>query len=304
MKVLVLGGSGFIGSHVVDRLLTQGHTVRVFDRAPERFRPALPDVDYRFGDFADRATLAEALAGIEAVVHLISTSFPGTADRDPASDVQGNLIGALTLLDLMVSLDVRRIVFLSSGGTVYGIPEIIPIPESHPLRPISSHGIVKVAIEHYLGMYGRMRGLSTLAVRASNPFGPRQGHTGVQGVISTFLRRILMDEPIEIWGDGSVVRDYLHVVDLARLCGRAVETDHTGAVNAGTGIGISISGVVEEIEDVTGVRLEPVYRPGRALDVPCSILDTSRAREDFGWEPTIAFRQGLAETWDWMRTTQ
>src|ERR1700722_7131414 len=217
MNVLVIGGSGFIGSHVVDKLLAHRHSVRVFDRRPERFRAPLAGVDYRFGEFADEMTLVEALSGIDVVYHLVSTTVPGTADLDPKTDVRDNLIGTINLLESMQRLGLSRILFLSSGGTVYGIPEVVPIPETHALRPINSYGIVKAAIEHYLEMYRRTRGFSPVIVRASNPFGPRQAHSGVQGVISTFLRQILAGEPIEIWGDGAIVRDYLEVGDLSEL---------------------------------------------------------------------------------------
>ena len=188
------------------RCCRRGHGVRVFDRQAERFRAPLARVDYRFGDFSDRMALAEAMTGVDAVFHLVSTTFPGTADLDPKTDVRDNLIGTLHLIETMLSLNVNRLLFLSSGGTVYGIPDQVPIPETHPLRPVSSYGIVKAAIEHYLEAYRRSRGLSPVIIRASNPYGPRQGHSGVQGVISTFLSRIAAGEAIEIWGDGTVVQ--------------------------------------------------------------------------------------------------
>ena len=301
MKVLVLGGCGFIGSHVVDALLAKGQSVRVFDRAPERFRPALRGVDYRLGNFSDRMALIDALSGVDAVMHLVSTTFPGTADLDPKTDVIDNLAGTISLLDCMVSLGLSRILFLSSGGTVYGIPDAVPIPETHPLRPISSYGIVKVAIESYLDMYSRTRGLSPIIIRASNPYGPRQGHRGVQGVITTFLSRVLADEQIEIWGDGSVVRDYLHVSDLASLCATAICSKHVGPYNAGSGAGTSINGVLAVLRQVTGKPINPVYKPGRALDVPRSVLDISKARQDFDWLPNADLKKGVTETWKWMR---
>lgn len=301
MKVLVIGGSGFIGSHVVDKLLAHRHSVRVFDRRPERFRAPLTSVDYRFGEFADEMTLVEALSGIDVVYHLVSTTVPGTADLDPKTDVRDNLIGTINLLESMQRLGLTRILFLSSGGTVYGIPEVVPIPERHALRPISSYGIVKAAIEHYLEMYRRTRGFSPVIVRASNPFGPRQAHSGVQGVVSTFLRRILVGEPIEIWGDGSVVRDYLEVSDLAELCVRAGTSDREGAYNAGSGHGLSINEVVEALRKVTVSDFKVVYKPGRPIDVPRSVLDCSRAKNDFGWECKTGFESALRSTWDWLK---
>jgi UDP-glucose 4-epimerase len=301
MKVLVIGGSGFIGSHVVDKLLAYAHSVRVLDRQPERFRAPLPNVEYQFGEFADKMALVEALTGVDAVFHLLSTTFPGTADRDPKTDVQDNLIGTINLLESMDRLDLGRILFLSSGGTVYGIPETVPIPETHPLRPINSYGIVKASIEHYLEMYRRTRGFSPIVVRASNPFGPRQAHTGVQGVISTFLRRILAREPIEIWGDGSVVRDYFAVSDLAELCVRAGTSRREGAYNAGSGYGLSINEVIEAVRKVTGSDFETVYKPRRPVDVQRSVLDCFRAKRDFGWECETGFDSGLSNTWNWLK---
>jgi UDP-glucose 4-epimerase len=301
MKVLVIGGSGFIGSHVVDKLLAHRHSVRVFDRRPERFRAPLTGVDYRFGEFADEMTLVEALSGIDIVYHLVSTTVPGTADLDPKTDVRDNLIGTINLLESMQRLGLSRILFLSSGGTVYGIPEVVPIPETHALRPISSYGIVKAAIEHYLEMYRRTRGFSPVIVRASNPFGPRQAHSGVQGVVSTFLRRILVGEPIEIWGDGTVVRDYLEVSDLAELCVRVGTSASKGAYNAGSGLGLSVNEVVEAVRKVTGADVKVIYKPARPVDVPRSVLDCSRAKNEFGWECETGFDSGLSNTWNWLQ---
>ena len=300
MKVLVIGGSGFIGSHIVDSLLKHGHRVRVFDRQPERFRAPVSGVECQFGNFGDRMALIDALAGVDAVMHLVSTTFPGTADLDPKTDVLDNLGGTLSLMDAMIGMGLSRIQILSSGGSDYGPPDTVPVTETHPLRPINSYGIVKSAIEHYLEMYRRTRGLSPVSIRASNPYGPRQGHSGVQGVISTFLNRILADERVEIWGDGSVVRDYLHVADLAELCVLALQSEKTGPYNAGSGKGVALREIVEIISEVTGRDLEPHYKPGRAIDVPRSVLDVSRAQADFGWETKIGLRDGIAATYTWM----
>jgi UDP-glucose 4-epimerase len=244
--------------------------------------------------------LVEALTGVEAVYHLVSTTLPGTADLDVKTDIQDNLIGAINLLESMCGLGVQRILFLSSGGTVYGIPDIVPIPETHPLRPISSYGIVKASIEHYLEMYRRTRGISPIIVRASNPFGPRQAHSGVQGVVSTFLRQVLAGDPIEIWGDGSVVRDYFDVNDLAEFCARAGTARGEGAYNVGSGRGMSINEIVEAVRKVTGSDVEIIYKPARTIDVPHSVLDCSRAKKDFEWGCDADFDAALRKTWDWL----
>lgn len=301
MKILLLGGAGFIGSHVLDELRQAGHSLRVFGRDSDPWRAPIEGVDYRLGDFSDSPLLAEALVGIDVVVHLISTTVPNTSNLDPVADIRSNLINTVQLLQLMTVTGVRRIVYFSSGGTVYGVPTQLPIVESHALNPVCSYGVVKVAIEHYLGMYRHLHGLETLILRPSNPFGPRQGHSGVQGVIATFLAKILRDEPIVIWGDGSVKRDYLYVGDLARLCRVAIESGEEGVFNVGSGEGRTIREVVAGIEAVTGKKATIQYAGGRRFDVPEIVLDITKARKTFEWQPEVAFAEGLEKHFCWMR---
>jgi len=301
MKVLVLGGNGFIGSHVVDQLLAGGHRVRVFDRSPEHYREPLKQVEYRLGRFDDIFQVAEALQGMDAVCHLISTTVPGTSNLDPVADVQNNLVNTLSLLEQMWKKGLRRILYLSSGGTVYGNPESSPVCEDHPLKPISSYGIVKVAIENYLYMYQQLYGLQPVVLRPSNPYGPRQGHAGVQGLIGTLLVRAMACETLEIWGDGSIVRDYMHVGDLARLCVSALESNSCGVFNAGSGEGHSINQIIAMIRDMTGGTSEVRYKAARAFDVQEVVLDISRATAQFGWQPSVSLRDGIRDHLAWMR---
>lgn len=301
MKLLVLGGSGFIGSHVVDAALAKGHAVRVYDRAQERFRPTPAAVEFVQGDLSDTASLAEALMGIDMVFHLVSTTVPTTANLDPIADIQGNLVGTLRLLDLMRAQGVRRLLYLSSGGTVYGIPTMDPVPEHHPLQPISSYGIIKVAIESYIRMEANLHGLAPVILRPSNPYGPRQGHGGVQGIIGTYMWRHARGENMELWGDGSIVRDFVDVRDLAQLCVTCAEAGTTGVYNAGAGMGHSIREIIDGISRVSGIPLEPVVKPGRQFDVPRVVLDISAVNAATGWAPTIRFEDGLADTWTWVR---
>lgn len=301
MNVLVLGGNGFIGSHLVDALLAASHKVRVLDRGPELFRKPKVEVDYRLGDFCDTPALAEALEGIELVYHLVSTTVPSTSNLDPIADIQGNLINTVRLLQLMVQKGVSRIVYLSSGGTVYGIPDFSPIPETHPLRPICSYGVIKVAIENYLFMYQTLHGIKPIVLRASNPYGERQGHAGVQGVIGTFLKKIKSGEQIEIWGDGSVIRDFIYVADLADLCVRAGASNYCGILNAGSGNGHSIREVLDVSACAAGRVVEPVYKQGRAYDVPSVVLDVSKAQQELNWKPEIGLAEGVNNTWRWMK---
>ncbi|WJS03305.1 NAD-dependent epimerase/dehydratase family protein [Roseibium aggregatum] len=301
MKVLVIGGCGFIGSHVVDKCLQQGLSVRVMDTRPELYRPPLPSVDYVFRSLSDHHRLADTLSGVDAVVHLASTTVPSTSNLDPAADISGNLVPTVRLLEAMRASGTRKLVFFSSGGTVYGIPTKDPVPEDHPLNPISSYGIVKLAIEQYLRMEQQLHGLEFVALRPANIYGPRQAQVGLLGVIGTYLRKVAEDAPIEIWGDGSVVRDFVHVEDIADLCHRALISGASGSFNAGSGEGTSISQIVDIIGQTTGRTLEPVYKPGRNFDVPRVVLDIARARATFGWQPAVPLRRGIGETWEWVK---
>jgi len=299
MNTLVLGGNGFIGSHLVDELLASGHSVRVFDRFPEKYRPPISNVDYRSGHFGDAFSMAEALQGIDVVFHLISTTVPGTSNLNPVADINDNLIATVVLLDQMIKMGIKRIVYLSSGGTVYGKPHIIPIPEDHPLNPICSYGVVKVAIENYLKMYQELYGLQPTIIRPSNPFGPRQGHDGVQGVIATFISKLFHNLPIKVWGDGSIIRDYMSVTDLVRLCVIAIEHNYCGIFNAGNGKGISVSEIIEQLRDVSGHSPIISFETGRAFDVKEVVLDLNHTKSITGWNPTVNFAAGLLQHWDW-----
>lgn len=297
MRVLVLGGTGFIGSSVVDRLLAAGHRVRVLSRSPERFRPPLPGVDYRQASLTDIPALVEALTDVEVVYHLISTTVPATSNSDPAFDIESNLVTLVRLLQLIRESRVRRLVYLSSGGTVYGVPEVLPIPENHPLRPLCSYGIVKVAAENYLHMFQLLHGLEYVVLRVANPYGEHQGHSGVQGIIGTFLHRIGNGEELELWGDGSQVRDFLHVADLARLCVLAGESERVGIYNAGSGCGHTLREVLALLEQAVGRRLPLLRREGRGFDVPEVVLDITKAGRDFAWQPEIPLAEGIKATW-------
>jgi len=300
MRALVTGGCGFIGSHVVDALVERGVTVKVVDRSAEVFREPVPSVEYVVGDFSDTSLMCEALMGMDAVVHLASTTVPSTSNIDPVADITGNLIATVRLIEGMRAVGVHNIVYMSSGGTVYGIPQTDPITEGHPLQPISSYGIVKSTIEKYLHMAHHLHGLRYCALRASNPYGPRQGHRGVQGVIGTYLWRTATGDLIEVWGDGSVVRDFIYVRDLADLCASVLESNVSGIFNVGQGTGASILDILGMIEKTVGKPLDPVFKPGRNFDVPRVVLDTSRARHAFHWAPKFDLQGGIDQTWDWV----
>ncbi|MGZ8983182.1 MAG: NAD-dependent epimerase/dehydratase family protein [Methylotenera sp.] len=304
MRVLVLGGNGFIGSHVVDALLLAGYDVNVFDKHPEKWRPPFPKVKYFLGNFSDTSLLAESLQGVNVVVHLISTTTPSTSNLDPIADIQSNLTHTVRLLQLMLSCNIKRIVYLSSGGAVYGVPSISPIPETHSLDPICSYGVVKVAIEKYLGMFAHLYDLQPMIIRPSNPYGPRQGHQSVQGAVATFMSQILAKKKINIWGDGTVKRDYLYVTDLAKLCRMAVEKKATGVVNAGSGKAVSLNEILGLIKAEMQSDVEVVYTESRKFDVKEIALDNTKARNMFDWQPNISLEAGLSLNYEWLKTVE
>lgn len=302
MKVLVTGGSGFIGSHVCDSLLARGHHVRVYSRKHEHYREPLPGVEYYLGDLTDTFHLSEALSGTDCVVHLVSSTVPGTSNLDPVADITSNLAGTVKMLELMRQAGPKRIIFLSSGGTVYGEPTELPVKESEKLRPLCSYGVIKVAIENYLCMYDSLYGISPVILRASNPFGPRQGHLGIQGLVAAFLNRIKAGDPLAVWGDGEVIRDYFYVSDLADLCALAVESDAAGIFNAGSGLGTSINEMIQLIGKATGKEPVVKYEPQRNFDVQATYLDIDKASAVFEWQPKVDLETGVTRHWEWLQS--
>jgi UDP-glucose 4-epimerase len=303
MKSLVVGGSGFIGTHLVGRLIVDGHMVRLYDRNPSRFLAVPWEVEYVEGELGNHGLIREAVKGMEVVYHLVSTTLPKTSNDDPIYDVRSNLVDTLGMLETCVEAGVRKVIFASSGGTVYGPPETTPIAEDHPTNPISSYGITKLTVEKYLNLFRHLHGLDYAALRISNPYGPYQNPAGQQGAIGVFLQRIYTGQPITIWGDGEVVRDYLYVSDLVDALVLAAGTETRDRVlNIGSGRGVSLNQLVELMTLVVGEKPTVEYQPARSLDVPVSVLGIERAREELGWEPRVELSDGIARAWDWVRS--
>ncbi len=301
MKSLVIGGNGFIGSHLVDRLLAGGHAVRVFDRHPEAYRAPLAGVEYRYGSFDHRQDLAGALEGVNLVFHLANTTLPKTSGDDPAFDLTSNLLPTLALLEECARRG-QRLVFTSSGGTVYGDSDRLPLAEDSPTHPVSAYGVTKLAVENYLFYFNHQLGLDYAVVRPSNAYGPRQNPAGIQGAIPVFLGKVLRGESIEIWGDGSAVRDYVYVEDLADGLFRAATLKSASRVfNLGSGQGHSLKDVIAQVEKASGLKASVKYQPARSFDVKAVQLDISRAGRELGWKPATTLEAGVARTWDFVK---
>jgi UDP-glucose 4-epimerase len=304
MKITIFGGGGFIGSTIADRLLKDGHELRIFERPrvePYRRFSDSENVEWLTGDLMSIYDVSNAIDGVDVVLHLVSTTLPKNSNDDPIYDVQSNLVATLQLLNAMVAKQVQKIVFISSGGTVYGNPAYLPVDENHPTEPRVSYGITKLAIEKYLLMFQELHGIKVNILRVANPFGERQRVETAQGAVGVFLSKAIQNQPIEIWGDGSVTRDYLYISDVAEAFARAVDYEGAKSVfNISSGVGTSLNEMIFLLEKVLGREVVRHYQPGRPFDVPVSVLDNSLARQELGWEPQVKIEDGIVKTAAWM----
>ncbi len=307
MRCLVFGGGGFLGSHLCDALLAEGHSLKIFERPnSKRYREFSADenVEWIEGDFANQEEVDEAVPGCDIIYHLVSTTLPKSSNDNPVYDIETNVVSTLHLLDAARKADVRKIIFISSGGTVYGVPKNIPIKEDHSTDPICSYGIGKLAIEKYLNLYHTLFGLDYSILRLANPYGERQRTLAAQGAVAVFLFKALRNEMIEIWGDGSVVRDYIYISDAIHAMVKILTYNGEQKLfNIGSGQGQSLNNIVDAIENVLGRPVSRSYGEGRALDVPVSVLDIERAKKELKWRPRVDFLEGLERTANWMKTS-
>jgi UDP-glucose 4-epimerase len=305
MNCLVFGGAGFIGSHLCDELVSTGYNVTIYDRleaATENLHNIIGRYQMVTGDFCRENDFTTLLKDKDIVFHLVSTTTPRTSNVDMTGDISDNLLSTLRLIDACRYTNVKKVIFLSSGGTVYGNSSHVPIDEEQPTNPLCSYGIHKLAIEKYLLLYHNLYGLNVTILRAANPYGTRQNPLGTQGVIPVFLSRALLGQQLEVWGDGTIVRDFLQVHDLVRALLLSITYSRDCRVfNVGSGCGISIKGLISMLESVLNRHLEVSYKVANKLDVASNVLDISRISAELGWIPQIELRQGLTElSRDWL----
>ena len=303
-QVLLTGGTGFIGSHLTEALLNAGHAVRVLTSSSSihpNIQPFVHQLTLLRGDFGNQQRMVEYLQGVDYLVHVAWTTVPKTATENPLYDAQTNLLGGLHLLEAAVAAGVKRVFFISTGGALYGVPQYTPIDEQHPLDPISAYGASKLAFERYLKVYQHNHQLAYTTFRVANAYGPRQNLTKNQGVIGIWLQRILQGQPIEIWGDGTVVRDYIYVEDVAQLVAQHLtHTQPSTAYNVGSGQGYSLNEILAACTQVSGTAPTVHYLKGRAFDVPINILSTKKIQEALHWQPNIGLEAGIQKTWQWL----
>lgn len=300
MRCVVLGAGGFIGTNLCRTLAARAGSVRGFGRRLA-FPNALASTEWMTGDFSDPTSVAAAISGCDVVFHLVNATTPASANIDKLADLQANVASTLRLLDACREEGVKRIVFVSSGGTIYGIPRQIPTPENAPTNPITAYGISKLSIEKYLSLYEYLYGIEHRILRVANPYGPYQTALKHQGVVAAFMHQCISRQPIRIWGDGQVVRDYIYVDDVvAALSSAATHTGPSRTFNIGSGEGRNLLEVIATIESVSGIRPSLQFLPSRTVDVPRSILDTRLAESELCWAPVTSFREGMRLTWNWI----
>ncbi len=299
---LVLGAGGFIGNHLCRALVQAGARVHGFGRRAS-FPDALPPMRFTAGEFSDRAALALAVDGAEIVFHLLGGTNPEVSNKDPIADLQINAVASVQLFELCRAASVRRIVFISSGGAVYGRQDAMPIAEDAATNPISAYGINKLMVEKYLQLYAYLGGPTAISLRVANPYGPLQSPFRRQGLVAAISEAVLAGRPVEIWGDGRVVRDYLYVEDVAEALLLAAQYEGPETVlNVGSGIGRSVQDVAVSICNILGrPTSQLVYKRARQADVSASVMDTTRIKQELHWTPHTEWQQGVLMTAEWIQ---
>jgi len=302
-RTLVVGGCGFLGSHVVDALLAEGHEVRVIDIRPVPLElvPSWGEVAYRRGDMLDAGLLAEVTKGCDYAFQYATTTIPKTSIADPELDNQ-NLIATLRLIRACVGSKVAKIVFPSSGGTVYGKPDRLPISEDAPLRPGSPYAATKIAIEQHLAAAHRVHGLDYTVLRYGNPYGPRQSPSGNMGIVSIFLGLLRRGERPTLFGNGDTVKDFFYVDDAASAAVAVLPSSEHKVFNVASGRGTTVRELIDAMAAVVGRPIEPKRAPALAGDEPACVLDTRRIREAYSWRSKVDLVDGLRRTWAWIQS--
>lgn len=303
-RILVTGGAGFIASHISDALLGQGNEVHIIDDLSGGSIDNVPS-GAEFHELDIRSREATEFIGrtrFDIMIHHAAQMDVRRSVADPSFDADVNIRGLLNLMEAGRQNGLKKVVFASTGGAIYGEPEYVPQDEEHAMRPLSPYGITKFCSEKYLDYYSVTYGIEFVALRYGNVYGPRQNPHGEAGVVAIFAQRILRSEPTAINGDGEQTRDYVHVSDVVRANLLALEYDETGIFNVGTGVETSVNTLFRIIRDHLDPSHEESHVPGKPGEQKRSVLSYKRAESVLGWRPEIDIRNGLTQTADWFRS--
>lgn len=302
ISCVVLGANGFIGTNLTQKLMSYGVNVRGFGRNEPNIY--LKNIPWIMGDFSNKKVLASAIKGCEIVYHLVDGSIPSVLNTTQSNILMSNVCNTINLLDICKQEGVRKIIYISSGGTVYGITNNQPIHEEAQTNPICSYGINKLTSEKYIHLYHHLHKLDYAIIRLSNPFGPHQNTLKPQGIIATLISNFLINKTTEIWGDGEIIRDYIYVDDV--VDGLIKLIDYSGLIkifNLGSGIGRSINQIIIDLEMIIGQgRISVDYiNSTRSIDVPVNILNNSLIHNQINWDIKTDWYDALKLTIDWMK---
>jgi UDP-glucose 4-epimerase len=309
MKILITGAAGFIASNVADEFIQQGHEVAVLDNLSTGFRHNLnPKAHFYEVDIRDATGVDRVFDEFkpEVVNHHAAQMDVRRSTRDPVFDAQCNILGSLNLILAAVRTGVKRFMYVSTGGAVYGDApkKDLPVDESYPVNPISQYGISKHTVEHYLFLYNRLHHLSYIVLRYPNVFGPRQTPHGEAGVVAIFSGLLLDGKPCTIFGEGNKTRDYVFIGDIVRANVLALQSDFCGIVNIGSGIGTGDRAVYDAVAAAVGTKLQPTYTAVRPGEVEHIYLNAARAKKILGWTPAVPFPEGVRRTVEYIRTVE
>ncbi len=306
MRILVTGGAGFIASHVAEAMLAAGHEVMVLDNLSTGRREHVP----AGAEFVQADTTGPEFPAVvkdfkpELINHHAAHADVVESVKDPASDARVNVVGTVAMIKAALDAGVGKMVFISSGGAIYGDPETIPNDETHPTRPLSPYAAAKAAGEIYLEMISRVYGLDYTILRYSNVYGPRQHPFTEEGqVVALFARMMLEGRQPTIFGDGEQARDFVYVDDVVDANMRSIDRGSRQTLNIGTGTLLTVNSLYERLQALTGYSQPPRYAPARPGEVYRIALDATRARQQLGWAPRTSIDDGLRATVDWVRQT-
>jgi UDP-glucose 4-epimerase len=306
MRILVTGGAGFIGSSVADALLAAGHEIDILDNLSTGLRKNLPAqakfIEMDIADEALKEVFEERQYG--AVYHFAAQLDVRRSVDDPKFDTEVNVLGMLNILQLSVATGVKKVMFASSGGAIYGEQDYFPADEKHATEPASPYGINKLAGEKFLQYFNQTSGLEFVALRFSNVYGPRQNPFGEAGVIAIFSYRMFDGKQCIIFGDGKQTRDYVFIEDVVSACLKALETNYTGIVNIGTGVETDLLTIFTELKRLTGADKDAQHDPAKKGEQMRSVLNIGKVKDALGWEPQVSLQDGLAKTVEFFRNQE
>lgn len=292
-RVLVLGGSGFIGKNLCQKLVAVADSVTSLSLSPSNIK-GVTDV---CASYFDDQVLDNEISRHDVIIHLVSTSVPSTANSNAVKDAEENLLRTIKVLDLCIAKKVKKFIFISSGGTVYGHSSQQPIKESVEKKPINAYGTCKLSIENYIDYYNRVYALDSVILRVANPYGPFQTTRKAQGAVAHFINNILSSANINIWGDGELVRDYIYIDDVVDAILKSITYSGEHRVfNIGTGIGTSLNQLVSALEILSGTSVSVSYTDSRKIDVAYNVLDCELAKRELNWQAKTSLPVGLRKT--------